>query len=72
MAMDWKRLIAELSSRGWTQSEIAKRVNASQPAISDLASGRTRMPAYDIGAALIGFHAGGESKQASTAAEVAA
>jgi predicted XRE-type DNA-binding protein len=54
--MDWKQMLADLKQRGWTQKQIAELVGASQPSISDLASGKTVDPAHSIGKALEALH----------------
>lgn len=50
--MSWKPLFDDLKTRGWTQQLIAERVGASQAAISDLYSGKTKSPSYALGKAL--------------------
>lgn len=51
--MDWKDILRQLRERGWTQQLLADRVGASQSAISDLSSGKTKDPAHSIGRALV-------------------
>lgn len=55
--MDWKSLLQDLRSRGWTQKLIATEINASQAAISDISTGKTKEPAYSMGRALELLHA---------------
>ena len=55
--MDWKSLIADLAQLGMTQKEIGAAVGLSQPAVSDLARGRTPSPVWEVGEALRRLHA---------------
>lgn len=55
--MDWKTLIAELTEIGMTQAEIGAIAELSQPAISDLANGRTRDVRWSSGDRLRKLHA---------------
>jgi predicted transcriptional regulator len=54
--MDWKSLIADLAKSGLTQKDIGDAVGLSQPAVSDLARGRTASPVWEIGEALRRLH----------------
>lgn len=54
--MDWKTLIAELSSAGLTQGLIADRLGIRQPSVSDIASGRTKNPSWAVGEGLRRLH----------------
>lgn len=54
--MDWKTLISELAAAGVTQIEIGKEIGLSQPAISDLARGRTTRIEWQAGEKLIALH----------------
>jgi transcriptional regulator with XRE-family HTH domain len=58
--MDWKALLAELKSRGWTQQLLASRIDCSQAAISDLNCGNTANPTYRLGKALESLHESGD------------
>lgn len=55
--MDWKILIQDLAKAGLRQEEIATRCGCRQPSISDLATGRTTHPNYQIADALRELHA---------------
>ncbi len=59
--MNWKRLLAELSERGWKQQQIALRVGAAQASISDLSRGKTASPTYELGRAIELLHASKEA-----------
>lgn len=61
--MDWKQIIADLIDRGVTQPEIATKCGCSQASISDLATGKTKQPRFDLGASLIKQH-GAAKRQA--------
>lgn len=54
--MDLKSIISDLSARGLSQTEIAHRCGCKQPTISELASGKTRNPGFQIGLALVDLH----------------
>ncbi len=54
--MDWKSLIASLAEFGVTQKEIGEAVGLSQPAISDLARGRTTRVEWEAGEKLRAFY----------------
>ena len=56
-SMDWKSLIADLAKLGLTQKQIAAAAGISQPAVSDLARGRTLSPVWEIGEKLRRLHA---------------
>lgn len=58
--MQWKNLLADLKSRGWTQVQIAARVGVSQSTISELSRGEVKDPSYGLGRALEDLHASGE------------
>lgn len=62
--MDWKQLLADLRSRGWTQQFVADRVRASQAGISDLSRGITTNPTYAVGRALVELHESGVAPDA--------
>jgi len=53
--MQWPFIIAQLKSCGLNQTQIAQLCDCSQPAISDLETGRTVNPNYALGAALLGL-----------------
>lgn len=52
--MDWTSLIKTLTDRGFTQMEIAEKCGkVTQSAISDLATGKTKSPSFNLGQALV-------------------
>lgn len=51
--MQWKDYIAQITQQGVTQKQIAQLAGCSQPAISDLASGKTKEPRHSLGEALL-------------------
>lgn len=55
--MDWAKIIEELKRRGWTQKDLAAELNVAQSSVSDLANGKTRSPAYQVGRQLELLHA---------------
>lgn len=68
----WKNLLTDLRKRGWTQQLLAAKVGASQSAISDLNSGKTKDPAHSLGKAIEALHESGAApEQASEAKAVA-
>lgn len=54
--MNWKQVLDDLAAAGMTQMEISKAVGLSQPAISDLARGRTARVEWSVGEALRRLH----------------
>ena len=54
--MDWKKIISEITEAGYTQVEIAKIIGVRQPSVSDIATGRTRRPSWEIGDGLMRLH----------------
>lgn len=44
MDITWKELIARLEARGWTASELARRIGKSPAAICDIKKDRTAEP----------------------------
>jgi transcriptional regulator with XRE-family HTH domain len=63
--MDWKNLISELLSEGYTQPQLAQLCCCSQTAISELATGKTSQPRFSTGDALIKLHKKAQRKRAS-------
>jgi len=61
--MDWKKIIAALTGAGLTQTDIASKCNAAQATVSDLATGKTASPGFDLGQALLRLHAELASKK---------
>jgi transcriptional regulator with XRE-family HTH domain len=55
--MDWKTVIADLQEAGLSQLQIARECEASQPTISELATGKTVNPSWKLGEALRKLHA---------------
>jgi hypothetical protein len=55
--VDWKTLISELTSCGYTQPAIAAACRCGQATISDLAKGTTKDPRHSLGEALRRLHA---------------
>jgi transcriptional regulator with XRE-family HTH domain len=47
--MTWVDTIALLQEAGYTQTEIADECGCAQNTISDLATGKTKRPNFDIG-----------------------
>lgn len=66
--MDWKKLLSDLRERGWTQQLLANQVGASQSAISDLNSGKTKDPSHSLGSVLQQLHASGTLPEIAKAA----
>ena len=54
--MNWKNIIADITRAGYTQAEIADFVGISQPSVCDIANGKTKRPAWEIGDGLIRLH----------------
>jgi transcriptional regulator with XRE-family HTH domain len=52
VVMNWVDLIALLQDAGYTQTEIAQECGCAQNTISDLATGKTKRPNFDIGKCL--------------------
>ena len=55
--MNWKSLLHDLRELGMTQEEIAAALCSTQSCISDLATGKTRDPAFAVGDKLQRLHA---------------
>ena len=54
---NWKTVIVEIQHKlGLTETQLAKRVGCSQPAINRIKSGKRR-PMYELGAKLVSLHA---------------
>ena len=51
--MDWKSLIAELQTKGFSQMEIADRVGKSQAWVSSIINAKVSDLKYSDGAALL-------------------
>jgi transcriptional regulator with XRE-family HTH domain len=54
--MNWQSLISDLKARQISQAQIAAACNCKQSTISDLATGKTGSPSYELGIALIALH----------------
>lgn len=54
--MDWKSLIADLAKAGISQKTIGHAIGLSQPAVSDLARGRTTRIEWLAGQKLLALH----------------
>lgn len=54
--MDWKLVITDLQREGYTQPQIAEKCQCSQSTISELYSGRTAQPRFDLGLRLQALH----------------
>jgi len=54
--MDWKNIIQELTSVGFTQTQIASEAGVSQPTIAGLLSGDQRDMKWANGHRLLAFH----------------
>ncbi len=63
-AMDWKNIISEITAAGYTQAEIADFVGISQPSVCDIANGKTKSPAWQIGDALLRMRKKAASRRA--------
>lgn len=62
--MDWKNIISEITAAGYTQVEIADFVGISQPSVCDIANGKTKNPAWQIGDALLRMRKKAASRRA--------
>ncbi|WP_310626694.1 helix-turn-helix transcriptional regulator [Limnohabitans sp.] len=51
--MNWKQIISDLSDRGYTQPKLAEACGCGQATISDMATGKTKSPRYEVGAKLL-------------------
>ena len=51
--MDWKKMLADLRDRGWTQKLLAEHCKVSQSSISAIATGVTKDPAHSLGTKLL-------------------
>jgi hypothetical protein len=54
--MDWKKIVADLIDSGMKQVQIAEHLDVSQSSVSDLATGKTESPNFDLGARLLSLH----------------
>lgn len=54
--MDWKKLIAELTAAGVTQTQIAEACGVAQSSVSDLHRGATKSPSFEFGNKLASLH----------------
>jgi transcriptional regulator with XRE-family HTH domain len=54
--MEWKTMITDLESRGYTQHQIANGIGTTQPHISNIKCGRRKNLAYKTGKKLIDLH----------------
>ena len=54
--MDWKKITTDLAEAGCTQTDIATYLGISQASVSDIATGKTRRPSWEIGDALLRLH----------------
>ncbi|CAM8658280.1 hypothetical protein MCEMIEM13_01503 [Comamonadaceae bacterium] len=69
--MNWKQVIADIQrEHKLTQGRIAAEVGCGQVTISELASGKTEQPRYNLGAALLDLLKSGP-KMAASAAQAA-
>ena len=53
---DFKRIIIDLVSVGWNERALGRKFGVTQPTISQLKTGKTKQPKYDLGAALVRLH----------------
>lgn len=53
---DFQRIISDLVAVGWSERALARKFGVTQPSISQLKTGRTKQPKYDLGAALVRLH----------------
>jgi transcriptional regulator with XRE-family HTH domain len=61
----WTKIITSLLDSGLTQQEIASRVGVAQASISDLKSGKTKQPNWQLGDDLLRLHKQRSRKQAA-------
>jgi len=54
--VDWKKLLAELREKGWTQKRVADHLGVSQAFVSDLSRGKTTNISYDLGRGIEHLH----------------
>ena len=54
--VDFSGLIYDLISMGWSERAIANRAGVTQPAISQLKSGKSKRPLYPVGVELVRLH----------------
>ncbi len=54
--MDWKKIISDLMRAGLTQKAISEKSGLSQPAISDLHTGKQRTVTWEVGETLRALH----------------
>lgn len=51
--MDWKNIISQLISKGYTQQQLAQKCGCGQATISELFRGETQSPRFDLGRKLL-------------------
>ena len=54
--MNFQKIIQELLDGGMTQVEIAEHCDCRQSTISDIHTGKTQMPNFALGLALVELH----------------
>jgi transcriptional regulator with XRE-family HTH domain len=69
--MKFKKIIEEITARGWPQHEIAAECEVTQGQISSLARGHTVQPLYFLGVALVELHRSGKPPPPKVKARVA-
>lgn len=52
-AMNWQSIISDLKTRQVTQNQIAALCDCKQSSVSDLATGKTKQPGFQLGHALM-------------------
>jgi predicted XRE-type DNA-binding protein len=66
--MDWQSLISDLQARDFRQVDLAEICKCKQSTISDLATGKTKVPNFMLGQSLIALH---KSKRKAPTAKAA-
>lgn len=54
--MNWTELLADLRAAGYTQTKLAKLLKTGQSTLSELSSGKTTNPSFELGNALVAIH----------------
>ena len=54
--MNWQSLIADIQTRGMSQSQIASACDCGQATVSELANGKNTNPSFKLAQALIALH----------------
>lgn len=54
--MDFKTVLQQIADAGMTQAEIAQKCGCKQASISDLSTGKTKQPNYQLGSSIVALH----------------